>query len=711
MSIHKRQRISRKVMRLPLCALLLALNLCVAARASAEDAQPLLVTSKRLENADAEPNNWMSHGRTYSEQRYSPLDQINLANVKGLKLAWHYDFDDYNVVEATPLVADGLMFVTSAMGKVVALNSLTGREVWRYDPDISTDAYVRACCQPVNRGVALWQNKVFVGTLDGRLIALEAKTGRLVWEQQTVDSDQPYTITGAPRVVKGNVIIGNAGAEYGVRGYVSAYDAETGKMAWRFFTVPGDPKLGFENDAMRAAAKTWTGKWWKFGGGGTVWDAITYDADLDLLYIGTGNGSPWNHTVRSPKGGDNLYLSSIVALRPETGEYVWHYQTTPGDNWDFTATQQIVLADIKIGGVLRKVVMQAPKNGFFYVLDRETGKLISAKPFSEVNWASHVDLETGRPVELPNVRSTKSEQVFVQPGPSGAHNWNPMSFSPQTGLVYLPTLNSKFTWQNDQNFKYVPGLWNLGYDLSIPMDVRATGAERRTRSYLLAWDPATQKEAWRADGSGGGTLATGGGLVFRGTADGRFVAYDATSGREVWSAAVQNGGVGGPISYRIGDEQYIAIALGRGAATMIADPVPWPADIPHANRVLVFSLAGSDSLPAYVYKPQELRLPPDIRVDANAAAVGRSIFHRYCFGCHGREARGNKIQPDLRFSAYLDNGLWNEVVLDGVLKEAGMASFNKVLTPKIADAIRLYVISEAQKSNASIARQDAGPVQ
>ncbi len=670
-----------------------------------------VVANERLVNADSEPGNWLSHGRTYSEQRFSPLDQINSASVSDLALDWYFDLNDHNVVEATPIVVDGIMYVTEAIGNVHALDAKTGAELWYFDSEVPPETLIKACCQPVNRGAAVADNKVFVGALDGRLIAIDAKTGSKVWEAVTTDPKQAYTITGAPRVVKNRVIIGNAGAEYDVRGYVSAYNIDTGEMDWRFYTIPGDPAEGFENEAMRVAAETWTGEWWKIGGGGTVWDAIVYDPELDLVYIGTGNGTPWNAAWRSPDGGDNLYLSSIVALRPDTGEYVWHYQTTPGDNWDFTATQPIILADIEIEGVERKVLMQAPKNGFFYVLDRITGKVISAEPFTGVNWASHVDLETGRPIENPGMRTVGTEPIYIEPGPSGGHNWNPMAFSPDTGLVYIPTLDSRFLWTNDPTFEHAPGLWNLGYDLSVPMDFSAVGEERPRGSYLLAWDPATQSEAWRAEGSGGGVLATAGGLVFRGTRTGQFAAYDAASGQEVWSSDVQNSGIAGPISYQIGDDQYIAIALGRGAATMMEGVVYRPSDLPHANRVVAFKLGGTATLPPYTYTPEVLRDPPVEPVNLEAVAVGRKVFHRYCFACHGREARGNKIQPDLRFSDYLDNGLWNDVVVDGLLSGVGMVSFKDALSPEISDAIRQYVISEAQKAGTSAFMQDAGPVQ
>ena len=408
--------------------------------ASAAQARPVAdVDATRLVNADREPQNWMSHGRTYSEQRFSPLRQIDANNAKQLGLTWFVDMDTAKGQESTPLVIDGVMVVSTAWSMVKAFDAKNGRVLWEFDPQVPRDTLVKGCCDAVNRGVAAWQGKIFVGTLDGRLIALNARTGKPIWSVVTVDQTKPYTITGAPRIVKGKVLIGNGGAELGVRGYVSAYDVADGKLVWRFYTVPGDPSKPFESPALAAAAKTWTGEWWKLGGGGTVWDSMAYDAALDLLYIGVGNGSPWNRAIRSPGGGDNLYLSSIVALRPDTGEYVWHYQETPGESWDYTATQQMILADLRIEGRLRQVIMQAPKNGLFYVLDRKTGQLISAKPFVPVTWTSGVDLKTGRPIENPGIRFGETGRpIDLLPGPLGAHNWQPMAFNPRSGLVHVP---------------------------------------------------------------------------------------------------------------------------------------------------------------------------------------------------------------------------------------------------------------------------------
>ena len=441
--------------------------------------------------AQAPTNDWPMHGRTEGEARFSPLSRINADTAKTLGLAWSFDTDTTRGLEATPIVTNGVLYTSGSWSTVFALDARTGRLRWKWDPEVPRAAGAKACCDVVNRGVAVHRGRVYVGTLDGRLASLDAESGKVLWQTVTVDQTQSYTITGAPRVVKNKVIIGNGGSEYGVRGYVSAYDADTGKLAWRFHTVPGEPAQGFESPAMERAAKTWTGEWWKLGGGGTVWDSLTYDSELDLLYVGTGNGSPWSQRVRSPGGGDNLYLSSILALRPDTGELVWHYQTTPGETWDFTATQHMILADLTIAGRARKVLMQAPKNGFFYVLDRATGELISAAPYTEVNWAKEIDMKTGRPIETPEARYVKAE--MIKPGPFGGHNWQPMSFNPGTGLVYIPALDAAFGYADDPTFKPTPGGWNLGVDLSMaagapgtvgkpPVDSSWPGIRSRRRS-------------------------------------------------------------------------------------------------------------------------------------------------------------------------------------------------------------------------------------
>ena len=556
---HKPNSLSSRTLSVigGLAGLLAGASLAVAA-----DVTP--VDGKRILNADKEPHNWLSHGRTYSEQRYSPLDKINDKNVGKLGVAWSFEMPAKRGMEATPLVIDGRMYTTSAWSVVYALDAKSGKLLWTYDPKVPRNWAKRACCDVVNRGVAAWGDKVYVGTIDGRLVALEAKTGKVVWDVNTINRSQAYTITGAPRIVKGKVIIGNGGAEFGVRGYVSAYDAETGKMAWRFYTVPGDPKKGFESKTMEMAAKTWTGQWWKYGGGGTVWDSMAYDAELDLLYIGVGNGSPWDRDVRSPKGGDNLFLSSIVALKPDTGEYVWHYQTTPGDTWDYTATQHMILLNAKIAGEDRKLLVQAPKNGFFYVLDRTNGELISAEKFVQVTWASKVDLKTGRPVETKNARYPDPKKPqFTFPSPFGGHNWHPMAYSPKTGLVYLPAQEMPFVYGKRKGFKYKPGEWNLGVKFShssLPEDRKAAAKIiPLLKGRLLAWDPVKNKKVFSIEHPGpwnGGVLATAGNLIFQGTPGGTFNAYRADNGKKLWSTHAQTGVVAAPATYAVDGEQY-----------------------------------------------------------------------------------------------------------------------------------------------------------
>jgi len=404
----------------------------------AHAATPANVDAARLGKADRDAANWLSYGRTYSEQRFSPLAKITADNASQLGLAWSADLDTNRGQQATPLVIDGVMYVSTAWSMVKAYDAATGKLLWSYDPEVPREVGVKGCCDVVNRGVAAWKGKIYVGTFDGRLVALDARTGKPKWSVVTGDQSN-LTITGAPRVVKGRVIIGMSGGEYGIRGYLSAYDAETGKLAWRFYTVPGDPSKPFENKAMEMAAKTWSGEYWKLGGGGTTWDAISYDPDLNLVYFGVGNGIEWARNYRTKSKGDNLFLSSIVALNADTGKYVWHYQATPGEEWDFDAVQQLMQADLKIDGKQRKVIMQANKNGFFYVLDRTNGKLISATTFVPINWASGVDPKTGRPIENPGIRYDQTGKPFaMMPGALGAHSWQPMAYNPKTGLVYSP---------------------------------------------------------------------------------------------------------------------------------------------------------------------------------------------------------------------------------------------------------------------------------
>lgn len=674
------------------------------------------VDGKRIAAADQAPGEWLTHGRTYGEQRFSPLTQISKTTVKDLGLAWSYDLPENRGIEATPLVADGVMYTTSSWSIVRAFDAKTGELLWEHDPQVPRKTGVKACCDSVNRGVALWQGRVYFGALDGRLISLDAKTGKKVWEVVTVDQSKPYTITGAPRIVKGKVLIGNGGAELGVRGYLSAYDAKTGKMAWRFYTVPGkDPTDGAASDeAMKIARPTWNGEFWKTGAGGTVWDSMAYDPDLDLLYIGVGNGSPWNRDIRSPGGGDNLFLSSIVALKPDTGQYVWHYQTTPGESWDYTATQHIILADLTLGGKPVKALMQAPKNGFFYVLDRATGKLISAKNYVPQTWATGVDMTTGRPIETPNARYGKGMNLGM-PGPLGGHNWQPMAFNPGTGLVYIPAQEIPFPYMQpggaNANFRYQPGVWNVGVDVLIaglPDDEAALKAIRSSlKGRLIAWDPVTQTEKWSVPHGGpwnGGVLTTAGGLVFQGSATGEFAAYDAATGGKLWSFDTQTGVVAPSMTYEIDGEQYVALMAGWGGGFALTAGAGVDPRSEGPRRLLVFKLGGKKTLPPRPVSTREFPDLPPVTATPQQIAAGNLTFANYCSVCHGASAVSDFSIPDLRFSPVTtDAAVWKGVVIDGDRVDNGMVSFAKYMTPAQAEEVRQYVLSLATTQKARMA--------
>jgi PQQ-dependent dehydrogenase (methanol/ethanol family) len=663
------------------------------------------VNTDQIIEANKNSNEWLTHGRTYSEQRYSSLNQINSDNIENLNIEWFYDLDSSRGHEATPLVIDGIMFTTGAWSVVYANNAVTGKLLWKYDPKVPREKAYYLCCDAVNRGVAAWQGKVFVGTLDGRLIALDAKDGSVVWETMTVDSFEAYSITGAPRVIKGKVIIGNGGAEFGVRGYVSAYDVNNGNMLWRFFTVPGNPENGFENAAMEMAAETWKGsEWWKFGGGGTVWDSMAYDPDLDILYIGTGNGSPWNYKVRSPGGGDNLFLSSIVALKPDTGDYVWHYQTTPGDNWDYTATQHIILADLEIDGKIRKVLMQAPKNGFFYVLDRTNGELLSAENYVKVTWASGIDKETGRPIKT-NLGNYEKNAVLLFPGALGGHNWMPMSFNPDTGLVYIPAQELYMPFKKDENYNYDKKGWNTAVDFTVitpPKNLlQLSLLVKSVRGRLSAWDPVEQKEVWKQYLTlpwNGGILSTSGNLVFQGTSDGELVAYDASTGEQKWSKNLQTGIVAAPITYSINGKQYVTVVAGYGGVFALqAGLPPKYSGGPINARIVTFSLDGDIQLPQ---RPANINMPkpPPPNEDQASIARGEVLYHLECHVCHGAGAMGGGVISDLRYMTKETHEKFEAITLGGLYIEKGMVGFARRLNEQNAEDIHAYLIQRANET-------------
>ncbi len=669
-----------------------------------ENASPLAPT---IAAADNRPGDWLAHGRTWSEQRFSPLEEINMDTVENLSLAWYVDLPGSRGQEASPIIVDGIMYTTTAWSIVHALDARTGETLWSYDPEVDRSHAVHGCCDAVNRGVAWWEDRVIVGTLDGRLIALDSQTGEELWSVLTVDLSQPYTITGAPRVAEGLVFIGNGGAEFGVRGYVTAYDIETGEQRWRFYTVPGNPADGFESDTMEMAAETWQGEWWLLGGGGTAWDSMAYDPDLGLLYIGTGNSSPWNPLIRSEGVGDNLFVSSIVALDADTGEYVWHYQTTPGDAWDYTATQHMILADLEIDGELRQVVMQAPKNGFFYVIDRITGEFISGENFVPITWADGIDPETGRPNILDSAKYWETGEVSLQsPSFLGGHNWHPMSFNPETGLVYLPAQEISFPYMADNDFEPKTLAANLGIDTKVarlPDDPEVILAVKgATLGHLAAWDPVAQEERWRVQYPGpwnGGVLSTAGDLVFQGTAAGFLKAYAANDGSSLWEYPTQTAIVAPPVSYEVDGEQYITVMAGWGGILpIILGPLATNSGPTLANsRILTFKLGGEAMLPAY-----ELATPvvPDlsnISVDTTLAEQGFAVYDRYCGACHGAGAVGSGVIQDLRYSAFpASSEAWASVVLEGAFAEMGMVGFGSELSTDDAEAIRHYILTRQQ---------------
>ncbi|MEQ1610391.1 MAG: PQQ-dependent dehydrogenase, methanol/ethanol family [Hyphomonadaceae bacterium] len=671
------------------------------------------VNTERLLKAESEPGSWLLTGGNYHEQRYSLLDQISDANVKDVGLSWYVDINTERGQEATPVVVDGVMYVSTAWSMVKAYDVKTGAVLWEYDPDILKNKAADACCDVVNRGVAAWNGKIYIGAIDGRLIALDGKTGKVVWQKQTTDTNLPYTITGVPRIVNGKVIIGNGGAEYRVRGYVTAYDSETGEQVWRWWAVPGDPSKPYEQPELAEAAKGWKGdNYWKIGGGGTIWDGMAYDEQTDTIYVGTGNGNPWNQGIRSPGGGDNLFLASIVALDPNTGKYKWHYQTTPGETWDYTATQPIMVADLNYPEGKRRVVMQAPKNGFFYVLDAKDGKLISAEKFGPLTWATHVDIKTGRPVEVPEARyEITGKPIIVTPNAGGMHNWHPMAFSSETGYIYIPVQVASSAFVGVKDFKLNNEGFNTGTDFSGGAALcSAPGAKcGNQETYILAWDPVKAKEVWRIKNDvygSSGILATSGNLIFSGNHKGEFNAYNATTGEKLWSAPTQGRVVAAPSTYEVDGRQEIALLVGgRGLPDGQTRTNPYSAN---NSRLLVFRAGGTGALPATMPPVDPAKLgvridPPLLTASTETVIAGEQAFAANCAVCHGPNAvpGAGSIAPDLRYSGLLPirNG-WNPTVRGGDRAARGMPAWGEILSEETTDAILAYVIKRANDEKA-----------
>jgi quinohemoprotein ethanol dehydrogenase len=635
-------------------------------------AGPAQIDAKRLLAADKNPGEWLTSGRDFGKAYYSPLDQINKQNIDELGFAWDYDTHTTRGLEATPIVVDGVMYTSGPTGRAYALDAKSGKEIWSFDPHADLRVNREACCDEVNRGVAVWKGKVYVASFDGKLFALDAATGSVVWQADTIiDHKKGYTSTGAPEVAGKVVVIGNGGGEYDARGYISAYNLDSGKLAWRFFTVPGDPSKPYENPELKAAAKTWDPKSnWNMGGGGTVWDAMDYDPELNLLYFGTGNGTFYDQSKRSPSGGDNLYIASVIAVNPDNGRMAWYYQEVPGDQWDYDVVQPMILANLKIDGKMRKVLMHASKPGFFYILDRKTGKLLSADKYVPVTWASHVDMKTGRPVEAPNARNFRYStdgKSLISPSPMGGHNWNPMSYDPKTGLVYIPEIENGQTSIFSGN------------------------------SFLRAWDPIRSKVVWEVPMSDWsdhpGVLATAGGLVFQGTGTGHFCAYDAETGKKLKDIEVGTTIIAAPMSYTLDGVQYVAVmaAWGGGGWNF---PHPENAAYQRGNegRVIAFKLGGGPTpLPALLPPMTPIPHPPPLTASAETVKQGGKLFTTHCSSCHANAP--HTLTPDLRRMSPETHDAFQKIVLGGLLQNAGMPAWDGILSSADVDAIHAYLIS------------------
>jgi quinohemoprotein ethanol dehydrogenase len=681
------------------------------------------VDRARLLAADSEPQSWLTAGRDFGKSHYSPLTQINKDNVRSVGFAWEYQTHTNRGLQATPIVVDGVMYTSGVAGRAYALDAATGKELWSFDPQVDGQVSRKACCDIVNRGVAVWRGKVYVAALDGRLFALDAGSGAILWQTDTViDHARGYTSTGAPEIAGSNIVIGNAGGEYDARGYISAYNLDDGSLSWRFFTVPGDPRKPFEHPELELAARTWDPvSRWELGLGAPVWDGMVYDPTLDLLYIATGNALPWSQGKRSPAGGDNLFACSVLAINATTGRMAWYYQEVPADQWDYDSNAPMILADLTIGGQKRAVLMHAPKNGFFYVFDRKTGEVISAKNFVPVNWTKGLDPKTFKPIIDREAVDYAGSPKAVYPWGGGAHSWAPMAYSTQTGLVYLPvTEGANILFDATDRIERRPALTNsvtssiaLGAFRSMPPanlpariktalaapDLTQNVPHKGLQSYLDAWDPVRQQRVWRVEMANlfdrGGVLAVGSGLVAQGNMAGLLNFHDATNGALLHSIDTGSSIVAAPMTYSIGTEQYLAVMASVGGGPLSFNPPPDSAAYKRGNlgRVLVFKLGGGETprpalLPPVAPTPQ----PPPLSASADEIARGASLFAQNCSRCHANvSTRGST--PDLRRMSAATHAAFEQIVLKGALRPRGMPQWDDVLSESDTQAIHAHLIS------------------
>ena len=683
------------------------------------------VDAQRLANTASEPEQWLSAGRDAGGTYYSPLSDINASNVAHLGLAWEYRLGTHRGLEATPLVIDGRMYTTGNFGRVYALDAASGRELWTYNPGSDGQWGRYACCDAVNRGVAVWQGRVYVAALDGWLHAIDAASGQRVWKADTLPARsprQPYSVTGAPLIAGESIVIGSGGGDFaGGRGYVAAYDLESGAFRWRFYTVPRDPREGPQDQPhLVAALASWDPRHrWEAGSGGAVWDGMAYDPALNLVYIGTGNGGPYNIKEGGRRGGDDLYAASIVAIHADSGSLAWYFQTVPADRWDFDNTQKIILADIELKGRTRQVLMQAPKNGFYYLLDRRSGELLGAQPYAFVNWTRGIDAKTGRPIPNPGIEYVDSPKL-VFPSATGGHNWQPMSFDPATRLVYIPVVEAPnvLVETSRRRAGLVEGWFTVfgfppeGYD---PVELRSLygelpslaalakgiAAPPRSLGFLRAWDPQNQRLAWEvptASAWDGGVLSTGGGLVFQGDRRGDLNVYAAATGERRARVSLYASILAAPMTYKIATTQYVAVMAGYGGGII---GTPYPVDSAayrygNEGRIIVLKLDGTVPVPPVELKDEPF--PVVAKPSASAATIGRGevLYNRYCSRCH---AFGRGLVPDLRRMTPATAESLPAIVLNGAYVAKGMGRFDDVLTGADVAAIRAYVQGETYRAS------------
>ena len=678
--------------------------------------------------AAREPDQWLTVGGDWTGAYYSPLKEIDAGNVGRLGFAWDYRLGTNRGQESTPLVIDGVMYATSNFGRVYALDAATGRELWKYDPRMDGQWARFACCDAVNRGLAAFGGRLYVGALDGWLHALDARTGQLVWKVDTVVGRRehaPYTFSGAPLLAGNLLIVGSAGGDFAARGYVSAYDLTNGELRWRFFTVPRNPADGPQDQPhLAAAVKTWNpAHRWGAGSGGTVWDGMAYDPMLRLVYFGTGNAAPYNSYVDGRHTGDQLYAASILAVHADSGALAWYYQTVPGDRWDFDSTEKLVLADMSVDGRTRRVLMQAAKNGFYYVLDRSSGELLSAHNFAFVNWTRGVDPKTGRPLPDPAADYGRSPKL-VFPSEAGAHNWQPMAFDADRGLTFIPVIESgnvlletsdrragvvegQFTTPAFVPEAYDPAAMLRLYGPLPPLARLARGINTDTasRGYLRAWNVAQHRTVWEvqtATSWDGGVLATAGGLVMQGDANGNFNAYSADTGERLASIAVGSSMMAAPITYRVNGTQYIAVIAGYGGGGVITgaplDPASAAYRYGNDGRVIVLKIGGPPPPLPPLMTDQPLPKPPARPADTAQIDAGEVLYNRFCSRCH---VFGRGILPDLRRMQPGTHAIFNTIVLGGAYAPKGMGRFDDVLTPIDAEALHSYLIDQAWRMQAA----------